>query len=186
MKGYLSEDPILVPSMNILTADGVKVEDQHQVTYVLTSTGRKVTMSGYVAISEGNELTAEFKAQVPTLRGYVYDPTTVKPEINDTTDDGFDPDHTVDTITPIIGNRYVVVSDYETVKITTYLDKITETITASSSGHFIFAGKGWGHGVGLSQYGAKDLADAGVKAEDIISIYLEGTQIVPYFTIANQ
>lgn len=186
MKGYLSEDPILVPSMNILTADGVKVEDQHQVTYVLTSTGRKVTMSGYVAISEGNELTAEFKAQVPTLRGYVYDPTTVKPEINDTTDDGFDPDHTVDTITPIIGNRYVVVSEYENVKITTYLDKITETITASSSGHFIFAGKGWGHGVGLSQYGAKDLADAGVKAEDIISIYLADTQIVPYFTIANQ
>ena len=31
-----------------------------------------------------------------------------------------------------------------------------------------------------------DMIVAGVKAEDIISIYLEGTQIVPYFTIANQ
>ena len=32
---------------------------------------------------------------------------------------------------------------------------------------------------------AKDLADAGVKAEDIISIYLTGSQIVPYFMIAK-
>ena len=80
----------------------------------------------------------------------------------------------------------MVVSEYENVKITTYFDRITETITATQEGNFIFAGKGWGHGVGLSQYGAKDLADAGVKAEDIIAIYLEGTEIVPYSSITKQ
>ena len=189
MDGYLTEDPLLVPSMNILTADGQVSEEQYQVIYVLTSTGRKVIMSGYVATEESSEEATEFRTQVPTLRGYVYDPTSAQPDDetgDDQTDDGFDPDHSVDTVTPIIGNRYMVVSEFENVKITTYLDKVTETITADSSGHFIFAGKGWGHGVGLSQYGAKDLADAGVKAEDIISIYLGGTQIVPYFTLVSQ
>ncbi len=189
MTGYISEDPVLVPDMNILTADGLTSEENYQVTYVLTSTGRKVTMSGYVATAEGTEEAVEFKTQVPTLKGYVYDPNTAKPDDSsgedETTDDGSDSDNSVNITTPIIGNRYMVVSEYENVKITTYLDKVTETITASSQGNFIFAGKGWGHGVGLSQYGAKDLADAGVKAEDIISIYLTGSRIVPYYTIVK-
>ncbi|MCL2768333.1 MAG: SpoIID/LytB domain-containing protein, partial [Synergistaceae bacterium] len=33
-----------------------------------------------------------------------------------------------------------------------------------SNGHFIFRGKGWGHGVGMSQYGAMNLANSGWNA----------------------
>ena len=43
--------------------------------------------------------------------------------------------------------------------------------TASSSQNFVFAGKGWGHGVGLSQWGAHDLANFGYSYKDILNMY---------------
>ncbi|MCL2768268.1 MAG: hypothetical protein FWE49_06050, partial [Synergistaceae bacterium] len=44
-----------------------------------------------------------------------------------------------------------------------------------SNGHFIFRGKGWGHGVGMSQYGAMNLANSGWNAERILNHYFPGT-----------
>lgn len=41
-----------------------------------------------------------------------------------------------------------------------------------------FVGGGWGHGVGMSQYGALARAEAGFSAEDIIGFYYQGTQIL--------
>ena len=38
-------------------------------------------------------------------------------------------------------------------------------------------GKGWGHGVGFSQYGARAMADDGSSTEDILSHYFPGTKI---------
>jgi len=55
---------------------------------------------------------------------------------------------------------------------------VSKTHYASSSENYIFAGKGFGHGVGLSQYGALDLANAGVPAELIISTYFPGTELI--------
>lgn len=55
---------------------------------------------------------------------------------------------------------------------------VSQTYYASSGENYIFAGKGFGHGVGLSQYGALDLANAGVPAELIINTYFPGTEIV--------
>lgn len=52
---------------------------------------------------------------------------------------------------------------------TEYSDKVA---TASSADNFIFAGKGWGHGVGLSQYGTKDLAEFGYSYEKILAAYV--------------
>jgi stage II sporulation protein D len=46
-----------------------------------------------------------------------------------------------------------------------------------AGGDFLFSGKGWGHGVGLSQWGAKAMAEAGMKCEDILAHYFPGTQI---------
>ena len=46
-----------------------------------------------------------------------------------------------------------------------------------SNGYFIFRGKGWGHGVGMSQYGAMNLANSGWKAERILTHYYPGTQV---------
>ena len=46
-----------------------------------------------------------------------------------------------------------------------------------ANGHFIFRGKGWGHGVGMSQYGAMNLARSGWNAERILTHYYPGTQV---------
>lgn len=42
---------------------------------------------------------------------------------------------------------------------------------------FVFRGRGWGHGVGMSQWGAKALADVGWKAEKILGHYYPGTKL---------
>lgn len=42
---------------------------------------------------------------------------------------------------------------------------------------YIFDGKGWGHGLGMSQYGAKGMADAGYSYEQILEYYYTGTKV---------
>lgn len=42
---------------------------------------------------------------------------------------------------------------------------------------FTFFGAGWGHGIGMSQYGALGLAEDGVTAEQIIRHYYTGTKV---------
>ena len=39
---------------------------------------------------------------------------------------------------------------------------------------FIFTGRGFGHGVGMSQWGMQGLALAGKSAEDILTYYYRG------------
>ena len=52
------------------------------------------------------------------------------------------------------------------------------TVKAYSTGtDFVFDGKGWGHGVGLSQWGAQDMAEAGFKYEEILSRFYKGAVI---------
>ncbi len=41
-----------------------------------------------------------------------------------------------------------------------------------------FIGRGWGHGVGLSQWGAKAMADRGAKYREILNHYFPGTSLV--------
>jgi stage II sporulation protein D len=38
-------------------------------------------------------------------------------------------------------------------------------------GGFTFVGRGWGHGVGLSQWGAKEMADLAYQHQDILKFY---------------
>jgi len=42
---------------------------------------------------------------------------------------------------------------------------------------FVFTGEGWGHGVGMSQYGAKGMAEAGFTYEEILTHYYQGTHL---------
>lgn len=44
-------------------------------------------------------------------------------------------------------------------------------------GQFVFRGTGWGHGVGMSQWGAKALADQGYDFKKILSFYYPGTRL---------
>ena len=45
------------------------------------------------------------------------------------------------------------------------------------SGSFFITTKGYGHGVGLSQWGAKALAEQGQSAEEILAHYFPGTEL---------
>ncbi len=49
---------------------------------------------------------------------------------------------------------------------------------AAAAPEFTFDGGGWGHGVGMSQYGAKGFADAGRTTRQILSHYYQGTSVV--------
>lgn len=44
-------------------------------------------------------------------------------------------------------------------------------------GSFVFSGGGYGHGVGMSQWGAKGRADAGQGAAEILGAYYQGTML---------
>ncbi len=62
---------------------------------------------------------------------------------------------------------------------------IRKTEYAENPNNFIFVGKGWGHGVGISQYGSYDLAMMGYKAEDILLAYFVGADIINYHSSNN-
>jgi len=44
-------------------------------------------------------------------------------------------------------------------------------------GELLFAGMGYGHGVGMSQYGAKGMAEAGYNYKEIIEYYYTGAYV---------
>jgi stage II sporulation protein D len=45
---------------------------------------------------------------------------------------------------------------------------------------FVIEGKGWGHGVGMSQWGAKVMADSGKSAEQILKFYYPNANVAVY------
>lgn len=58
----------------------------------------------------------------------------------------------------------------------TYLTTLEKT-----SGGFAFAGRGAGHGVGMCQWGAKGMADAGMDAETILARYYPKSRLSPVY-----
>lgn len=44
-------------------------------------------------------------------------------------------------------------------------------------GLYVFSGRGWGHGVGMSQWGAYHMAQEGLNYRDILGFYYEHTQV---------
>jgi stage II sporulation protein D len=53
----------------------------------------------------------------------------------------------------------------------------TDFEVRSDSKSFTFVGRGWGHGVGLSQWGAKEMADLAYQHQDILKFYYPLAQI---------
>lgn len=49
----------------------------------------------------------------------------------------------------------------------------------------VFAGHGWGHGVGMSQYGARALAEEGRSAEEIVGHYFTGATVTQLSTATS-
>lgn len=55
--------------------------------------------------------------------------------------------------------------------------EITKTSGSGTNTSFVFEGTGWGHSVGMSQYGAKAMAEAGFSYVDILLHYFPGTNL---------
>ncbi len=49
---------------------------------------------------------------------------------------------------------------------------------ATAPGDVVFRGGGWGHGLGMSQYGAQGAARLGCSADEILTRYYAGTEVV--------
>ena len=51
-------------------------------------------------------------------------------------------------------------------------------IASFEDGHYILKGGGFGHGIGLSQYGASAMASQGMTYEDIMKFYYSGIELM--------
>lgn len=56
-----------------------------------------------------------------------------------------------------------------------------ETYTRNTSDTYTFSGTGWGHNVGMSQYGARSMAKMGFLYQDILKFYFKDIQIENIF-----
>lgn len=56
-----------------------------------------------------------------------------------------------------------------------------QSITKTKTGYNV-KGRGWGHGVGLCQYGTKQLGEMGYTSTRILNYYYPGAQIVQYWS----
>jgi len=68
------------------------------------------------------------------------------------------------------GNDFRKMVGYETVKSTLFAVAIDGSVAR-------FSGRGYGHGVGMSQWGAKGMAEQGYTAEKILEYYYPGTTL---------
>ena len=66
------------------------------------------------------------------------------------------------------GNDFRRILGYDTFKSTLFAVAVDGRVAR-------FAGRGWGHGVGMSQWGAKGMAEQGYRAHQILEYYYPGT-----------
>jgi stage II sporulation protein D len=87
-------------------------------------------------------------------------------QISIISDDGRVRSYSDESIT-VVGDRGV--STYET----------PETVDISR-GNVVISGRGFGHGIGMSQYGAIEMAKQGFDFEEILEHYYTGIEITKY------
>lgn len=56
---------------------------------------------------------------------------------------------------------------------------IVTSASAKSSSQYRIEGRGWGHGIGMSQYGANGFANQGMSGQTIVQHYYAGTVVAP-------
>ena len=81
------------------------------------------------------------------------------------------------TTLPDENGDYTYVSDYNDFLIVSSLRRFEQTKVAATPGNYVIVGKGYGHGVGMSQWGAQHLGLAGATAEQILKAYFPGSDI---------
>ena len=85
-----------------------------------------------------------------------------------------------------IGNMYIASSEgihQVSQELPQYIVKSADNLAnyprtaPEKDGELLFAGMGYGHGVGMSQYGAKGMAEAGYSYKEIIEYYFTGASV---------
>jgi stage II sporulation protein D len=79
-------------------------------------------------------------------------------------------------VSQLTGNTFSVLTSSGTSKVTTSGGTTAKT-TASADGAFTLTGTGSGHNVGMSQYGAKAMAEQGYSYDEILEFYYTGISI---------
>jgi stage II sporulation protein D len=74
-------------------------------------------------------------------------------------------------VSQLTGDTFSVLTSSGTSKVTTSGGTTTANATTSADGTFTLTGTGNGHNVGMSQYGAKAMAEQGYSYEDILEFY---------------
>ena len=80
----------------------------------------------------------------------------------------------------LIGTAGIADVDGNAFRFAAGLNSTLWKLTVSGSGNarqFSFSGGGWGHGLGMSQYGARQMAADGKAAEEIVKHYYQGIEI---------
>ncbi|MBI1910989.1 MAG: SpoIID/LytB domain-containing protein [Deltaproteobacteria bacterium] len=79
-------------------------------------------------------------------------------------------------------NKRVTLSGEDLRKILGYSNLKSTIFEVTKSGDsFLFKGRGWGHGVGLSQWGAKGMAENGSSYKEILNHFYPGTDLVKVY-----
>ncbi|MEH2335810.1 SpoIID/LytB domain-containing protein [Nostoc sp.] len=79
----------------------------------------------------------------------------------------------------IIGNRGTKVLQGEEVRTALKLKSTRFSVTKGADGSFVLQGLGFGHGLGMSQWGAYNLARQGVNHLQILGHYYQGVALTP-------
>ncbi len=89
--------------------------------------------------------------------------------------------HVIDSlgVEKITSNKFRLAVDPNIIKSTMFQVSVKD-------GRAVFEGKGWGHGVGMCQWGAYSMARRGLKAEDILMFYYPGAGIVDLKDIVKE
>ncbi len=94
------------------------------------------------------------------------------------------------TITQPTGNSVYVLGENGKEKVTGKYYALTaeglkEFSNSSGSDKYIISGRGYGHGVGMSQWGANHMSQQGLTYEDILTYYYKGCTLTDYSEIMS-
>ena len=79
----------------------------------------------------------------------------------------------------IVGDQGTKDLKLEQVRTALKLKSTRFTVSKAADGSFVLQGHGWGHSIGMSQWGAYNLARRGYNHLQILNYYFQGVALAP-------